>query len=252
MSSGSTNVCGKAQPHNTNNGYSSFCNHGLTPLDHPIKSGHHRRQRTKHQQEQNEDIYFTALNRWNPIYNFLIECYGLKGAEGCILLEGVSERNWGETFHLRGATVDSQHGVLYNPHEFYRQQQGDSDAAACTATLYLCNRSVLEQTIITEPILHCHGLHELAMQYHPEGAPPPPSTKYQSHLPLRVSCEVIYDPMERRGVHCTHVDTLRFFAQPVHTTCRCMASRSFRKDVPFTERKNLDETWHHIKLRILF
>jgi hypothetical protein len=50
------------------------------------------------------------------------------------------------------------------------------------------------------------------MQYQPAGAPPPPSAKYQAHLSLRVSRETINAAVERRGVHCTHVDALRFFA----------------------------------------
>ena len=41
----------------------------------------------------------------------------------------------------------------------------------------------------------------------------PPSAKYQAHLPLRVSREVINETVERKGVSCTHVDALRFFAQ---------------------------------------
>ena len=50
------------------------------------------------------------------------------------------------------------------------------------------------------------------MQYWPEGAPPPPSGKYQSHLPLRVPRAVINAAVERKGVCCTHVDALRYFA----------------------------------------
>ena len=59
--------------------------------------------------------------------------------------------------------------------------------------------------------LVCHR-HEFAMQYHPKGSPPPPSAKYQSSLPLRVSQAVINDTVERKGISCTHVDALRFFA----------------------------------------
>ena len=50
------------------------------------------------------------------------------------------------------------------------------------------------------------------MQYQPLGAPPPPSAKYQAHLPLRVSQATINAAVERRGVSCTHVDALRYFA----------------------------------------
>ena len=51
------------------------------------------------------------------------------------------------------------------------------------------------------------------MQYQPNGAPEPPSAKYQSHLNMRVSRRVINDTVERKGVTCSHVDALRFFAK---------------------------------------
>ena len=50
------------------------------------------------------------------------------------------------------------------------------------------------------------------MMYQPKGAPTPPSAKYQSHLKLRVSQDIINEAVERRGISCTHVDALRFFA----------------------------------------
>ena len=48
--------------------------------------------------------------------------------------------------------------------------------------------------------------------YHPEDADPPPSGKYQAHLQLRVPREIINQTVERKGISCTHVDALRFFA----------------------------------------
>ena len=53
---------------------------------------------------------------------------------------------------------------------------------------------------------------KMAMQYHPIGEIEPPSAKYQQHLPLRLSRQTINDTVERRGISCTHVDALRFFA----------------------------------------
>lgn len=50
------------------------------------------------------------------------------------------------------------------------------------------------------------------MQYRPAGAPPPPSARYQDHLKLRVNQQIINDTVERKGISCTHVDALRFFA----------------------------------------
>ena len=72
--------------------------------------------------------------------------------------------------------------------------------------------SILRTTLDSDPVLHCHGLHEWAMLYHPDGAPPPPSATYQKSLPFRVSRTVINHAVERRGIRCTHVDALRFFA----------------------------------------
>ena len=65
-----------------------------------------------------------------------------------------------------------------------------------------------------DPVLHCYNLHEWAMQYRPSGVPEPPSAKYQKHLPLRVSQQVINETVERKGVSCTHIDALRFFVGP--------------------------------------
>jgi hypothetical protein len=42
---------------------------------------------------------------------------------------------------------------------------------------YIWYKSILETTIQSEPILHCYGLHEWAMQYHPVGAEKPPSVR---------------------------------------------------------------------------
>ena len=80
------------------------------------------------------------------------------------------------------------------------------------ATSLVWYKSILESTLSNDPILHCYGLHEWAMQYHPVGAKEPASSKYQSHLSLRIPREVISATVERKGVRCTHVDALRFFA----------------------------------------
>ena len=104
-------------------------------------------------------------------------------------------------------------GVLYSPsHYFGKNDPSRQEENTKLATPFLWYQSILEQTLKAEPILHCYGLHEWAMQYHPEGAPPPPSAKYQAHLQLRVPREVINETVERKGISCTHVDALRFFA----------------------------------------
>lgn len=238
---------------------------------------------------------WTALDPINPIYNFLIEYYGLKGAKGprrlarwapdpkllsgmdadngCdidhyestinpsaddndvytaamkashglggILLENANLDDLGGTLHLRGSVpvpvegaehvaiqsttpeeedeADPElHGILYNPAVFYNRHFAiDTDDSDRRKQLrkslapFQWYSSILRTTTNSDPILHCYGLHEWAMQYHPEGAPPPPSAKYQSNLNLRVSRGVINETVERKGVRCTHVDALRFFA----------------------------------------
>jgi hypothetical protein len=193
---------------------------------------------------------WTALDSRHPVYNFLIEYYGLKGTKGPrrlarwspplismakgeaesdassngsfigggVFLEGATMDDLGSLLHLRGATVvDSSsagNGILYNPGTFFGKgealRRGESQRAA---TSFLWYRSILQNTAANDPVLHCYGLHEWAMQYWPAHNPPPPSSKYQAHLPLRVSQQVINEVVERKGVlRCTHVDALRFFA----------------------------------------
>lgn len=51
------------------------------------------------------------------------------------------------------------------------------------------------------------------MLYNPDAnSPPPPSSKYQSHLKLRIPQQTINEQVERKGIRCTHIDALRFFA----------------------------------------
>ncbi len=289
---------------------------GLTPLNDQINTGTRRRNGTAKQYVDE----WTALDPKNPIYNFLIEYYGVKGSKGPrrlgrwapdpslllgnedkiadnfdymqqitntigaqnemhvdgagggmnekidfqvderiyeaameasfglggILLQGANEDDMGGTLHLRGSipilNIDGGHvhegkdldeallstttttgndcnlyGILYNPAIFYNRHKPvetpeDRQQLLKTMSPFQWYSSILRSTLDSEPILHCHGLHEWAMQYHPEGAPPPPSAKYQSSIPLRVSREVINKTVERKGISCTHVDALRFFA----------------------------------------
>lgn len=185
---------------------------------------------------------WTALDPIHPVYNFLIEYYGLKGAKGvkrlarwsppleelllvgdddkstthtAILLEGATDKDLGTVLHLKGA-MPSENGILYSPSLYYKNRDETSTSsnhqAAAAAAPFLWNRAILQQTLRQEPVLHCHNLHEWAMQYQPEGAPEPPSAKYQRHLRLRVSRQIINETVERKGVKCTHVDALKYFA----------------------------------------
>lgn len=256
---------------------------GLTPRQDQINTGNRRQNRRVDE--------WTALDPVNPIYNFLIEYYGIKGAKGArrlgrwapdpslllgnynnnkhseeedlkienghfdadvydrlykaameashgqggILLQNANTEDMGGTLHLRGSipVLSSEndnhdndkddsgtgtfHGILYNPAISYNRHQPIESSAERQQILktiapFQWYSSILRTTLNSEPILHCHGLHEWAMQYHPPDAPPPPSAKYQSSLPLRVSREVINETVERKGISCTHVDALRFFA----------------------------------------
>jgi len=153
---------------------------------------------------------------------------------GGILLEGASLGDLGGTLHMRGAipieeqssnnngnedTEQPLHGILYNPAIFYNRHlsipQDDIERRQQilkTLAPFQWYSSILQTTLESEPILHCYGLHEWAMQYHPQGADPPPSAKYQNSLKLRVSRDTINETVERKGIRCTHVDALRFFA----------------------------------------
>ena len=237
---------------------------GLTSIDDPINASV-KKQRLRSSQP---DDWVTPLDVKHPVYNFLIEYYGLKGAKGprrlgrwspspslvllqddsaqeitsiehfqelssmycmdddvtattidknthqrAILLEGATEDDFCGTLHLKGAALlEDMSGVTYSPSHFFGKN--DVERNIKSASSFLWYKSVLEQTVSEEPILHCYGLHEWAMQYQPNGAPPPPSAKYQKHLPLRVDRQIINETVERKGVSCTHVDALRFFAKP--------------------------------------
>ena len=133
-----------------------------------------------------------------------------------MLLEGATESDFAnDLLHLRGA-LPRNNGVEYNPATFLTVKEDDPSTKTLEGRAVqplLWFRSVLQQTVRAEPVLHCYGLHEWAMQYQPDhSAPPPPAAQYQAHLPLRVSRTVINAAVERKGVHCTHVDALRFFA----------------------------------------
>lgn len=231
---------------------------GLTPPDHVLNSGIHRQSRSRRPQAGCTTDQWTALDPKHPVYNFLIEYYGLKGAKGPkrlarwspnpnlvyfpeerittsldkinlilgrnhdgiedrshggVLLEGATEDDVGTILHLRGATP-TREGIFYSAATFYNRQMSNDETrmTSSDAAPYLWYRSILQQTLTADPVLHCHGLHEMALQYRPSGHAPPPSAKYQSHLPLRVSQETINAAVERRGISCTHVDALRYFA----------------------------------------
>mmetsp|Transcript_11025 Transcript_11025/g.15899 ORF Transcript_11025/g.15899 Transcript_11025/m.15899 type:complete len:407 (-) Transcript_11025:1097-2317(-) len=176
---------------------------------------------------------------WNKFSPTLVESFSVKelcanvevsaqlpetpGDSGGVLLENAVEGDLLELLHYRGMKLVSIqtnlfeqpiNGALYNPTNHYSTQVAGDDCTNTDSSSggFLFFQSILDATIKAEPIMHCHGLHEWAMQYRPERQPMPPSSKYQSHLPLRVDQQTINAAVERRGVFCTHVDALRFFA----------------------------------------
>lgn len=268
-------------------------------------------QNDHHQQQHNNHFIISSsslsLDPKNPIYNFLIEYYGIKGSKGIrkllrwspsiyeyyydnihpldyfdtkrtmndtipfnrnienskssdvvdsfdydisyyreynnsndviqnkydgILLEGAKENDLIDLLHIKGVTSINRDGIIYNPSLFYQQMKqynkednnsmnqktnniadDNDDGMLRMISSLLWSRSILEATVNNEPILHCYGLHEWAMQYYPYNAVTAPSSqKYQSHLSLRVTRDMINHVVEDNGIHCTHMDALRFFA----------------------------------------
>jgi hypothetical protein len=156
---------------------------------------------------------------------------------GGIFLENAQEDDFGSILHLRGMipvhrhmTKDTErsslHGVLYHPAFLHltstappqqlqqqQQQQQQYTPSPFDLTPFEWNYSLLLATKRHTPNLHCHGLHEWAMLYqatHDNKAPS--SSMFQSHIPLRVSPQVIAETVASRGTNCTHFDALRFFS----------------------------------------
>jgi len=267
---------------------------GLTPLDHPLNTGIRRQQRQRERKEQHRkrqdlglatkdssrsDTYpydtITALDPKHPVYNFLIEYYGLKGTKGVrrlmkwplgissiagakgsgILLEGAIEQDFYMSLNPKGAALYDEDvgGIFLSPssyvygnqpnkfHHRVKDLQDRSDWKTKTELKtdqtknhandfppprfnggplapFLWYRTLLQRTLEATPILHCYGLHEWAMQYQPKIFPedklsPPPSSKYQSHLKLRIDKKTLNETVEQNTLFCSHVDAWKFFAQ---------------------------------------
>ena len=127
-----------------------------------------------------------ALRGDHAVFNFLQHYYHIKGAKGTkrlarwspelgdsdgVLLEGATEDDLAGILHLRGASIVPGRGVAYNAAEHF------ANVDAAQATPFVWYRDLLHETGKQQPILHCFGLHEWAMQYWPEGADPPPSAQ---------------------------------------------------------------------------
>lgn len=146
----------------------------------------------------------------HPIYNFLFEYYQFKPRKmlveyspgSHILLKGATgqeERLFKKSLVAAGGAGEEGGGVYYCPSALT-----PSRAAAFEWTLRF-----LRGVAARPPVLHCHGLHEWAMLYRPEGRPAPP--KHQKALGLRISQGEINKAVEARTLQCTHFDAFRFF-----------------------------------------
>ncbi len=267
---------------------------GLTPLDHPLNTGIRRQQRQRERKGQRRklqdfglatndsspnDAYphgaITALDPKHPVYNFLIEYYGLKGTKGvrrllkwphgistiadakgsCILLEGATEQDFYTNLNSKGAALydDDVEGIFLSPSSYVygnqpnqlrhrlkdfqerrdwntktnvQNDQSHSNAKEFPIPRlnggplapFLWYRTLLQRTLHAAPILHCYGLHEWAMQYQAKISPKdklslPPSSKYQSHLKLRIDQKTLNETVEKNTLFCSHIDAWKFFAQ---------------------------------------
>lgn len=173
----------------------------------------------RRREERTSGDGFRRLNPGHAVFNFLHDYYNIRGAKGARRLGRWSPGLSRVT--LAGATgEDVDRGTLspvacevHAGGVTYDAAQHFASAAPSAATPYLWYHDVLAATEAAEPVLHCYCLHEWAMQYWPEGAPQPPSRQYQDGtMPLRVGQAEINSVIERKGVRCTHVDALRFFA----------------------------------------
>lgn len=169
--------------------------------------------------ERQIDDGFRRLNERNAVFNFLHDYYNVRGAKGTrrlgrwapgralVTLEGATQADLDNAILSRVGCEVHCGGVTYDAEKHFRS------AEPSAATPFMWYHSLLSSTAKAEPILHCYNLHEWAMQYWPAGAAPPPSQRYQADtMPLRVTQETINSLIERKGVRCTHVDALRFFA----------------------------------------
>lgn len=266
---------------------------GLTPPNHPLNTG---LQRQRSQQERkrlrgknlcgerqinrnrgpkggtgnvDDEWDITALDPKNPVFNFLIEYYGLKGTKGVrrlmkwppgiitddtqstdrriLLLHGATEQDFLTSLLTKGSFLwdsetalsensqecyNAEEGIVYSPFQYVygNRQQHEGGGALAAFRWY---QSLLEQTLDAAPVMHCYGLHEWAMQYQPvddrSSTTLPPSSKYQSHLQLRIDQQTLNETVESNTLYCTHVDAWKFFAKealPLNHFCNNKSRKS--------------------------
>lgn len=186
-----------------------------------------------------------TFDRQNPIYNFLSDYYGFKGSKGvkrllrwspgsCIL-EGVQESDFATVLPLRGLSSYETGIAIYDPLALQ----------TINPAPFLWYRNVLSKTLHAEPILHCYGLHEFAMQYGD-------AVHHYQSLTLRVEQDVIKSTVERKGVHCTHVDALQYFtkdALPLNVHEQYKRSDQLRWEQPACVHSQMDLIQYGMRLQ---
>jgi len=143
---------------------------GFAPADHV----------PRRYEEQTKKDGFRKLNEKHAVFNFLHEYYNVRGAKGTrrmgrwssglpyVTLEGATAADVeAGTLNRLGCEVHAG-GVTYDARRHFAR------AEPAAATPFLWYHSLLSATTSNKPILHCYNLHEWAMQYWPDGAPPPP------------------------------------------------------------------------------
>jgi len=166
----------------------------------------------------------------HPIFNFLFEYYHFNPADLKHWSPGVGVgvvRAEVDGFSRRMQRFLSTGTIETNPTACV--QTHTETGTACTvnrstqAAVYIDPRKLSEErksavrwqigllkaTQSRPPKMTCFGLHEWAMLYRPDGAPPS-SSRFQN-LPLRIPQTKINEVVENGLLSCTHYDAYRFF-----------------------------------------
>ena len=154
------------------------------------------------------------LDPANPVYNFLISYYGLRGAKG---VRRLSRYSPGMNVVMEGVSADDVPSQLSLKHlRFVGGGAGGAyyTAEALDSTAQLrWNRNLMEATQKRAPITNCFGLHEWAMIYGNDTASPAPSADYQKGLELRIPQSVVDRTVDSSNLRCSHLDALRMFSE---------------------------------------
>ena len=154
----------------------------------------------------------TQLDADNPVYNFLVSYYGLKGSRGVRRLLAYSPGPY-VPFNIAAAGSAAVPPPLtkYLQHDKARGYlYYDPALMACGASKQLeWNLNLLKATRANAPILNCHGLHEWAMVYKNTAE----EKSYQPQLEFRVAQEEIDRVVETSTLRCSHIDALRMFSE---------------------------------------